>query len=121
METRLPASVIAGLLIAAGFLVSACAGDNRDDGVSPTPVGTQVPAVVLAAQADFARLRGVPVAQVQIRTVEEREWPDSCLGLARQGELCAQVITPGYRVVFAHDNLTYEYRTDRTGSFRPVP
>jgi hypothetical protein len=121
LKTRLTAGAIAGLLIAAGVLASACSGDNRDDGDSPTPVGTQVPPVVLAAQADLARLHGVPVTQVQIRIVEEREWPDSCLGLARPGEVCAQVITPGYRVVFAHDNLTYEYRTDRRASFRPVP
>jgi hypothetical protein len=51
---------------------------------------------------------------------------DSCLGCARTGEKCSNVLTPGYRIVLRVRDATYEYHSDRGGKVRlcnqaPVP
>jgi hypothetical protein len=45
-----------------------------------------------------------------------QEWPDACLGLEIEEQLCAQVITPGYRVSLEYQGRDYVYRTDREGN-----
>jgi Flp pilus assembly protein CpaB len=119
MPSRTTLAVLGGLaaVAALALLAAACGGDDAND--SPPPSETQIPSPVLAARADLARRLNVTPDSIRIQTIEEREWPDACLGLARSGEACAQVITPGYRAVFASDGQTYEYRTDRTTNFRP--
>ena len=57
----------------------------------------------------------VAVDQVRIVDLEQAEWTDSCLGLGRLNESCLQVVTPGWRVVFEVNGVTYEVRTDETG------
>jgi hypothetical protein len=49
---------------------------------------------------------------------DEMTWSDSCLGCAKTGEMCAQVLTPGYRVVLRVSDATYEYHTDLGGTAR---
>ncbi|HEX4439114.1 MAG TPA: hypothetical protein VH854_03530 [Thermoanaerobaculia bacterium] len=49
---------------------------------------------------------------------EEKTWPDSCLGCPKTGEMCAQVMTPGYSVVLRVSEATYEYHTDLGGTAR---
>lgn len=57
------------------------------------------------------------LAQIEVVTVEAVEWPDACLGVYTADMMCAQVITPGYRVVLAVDGQEYEYHTNIDGSF----
>jgi hypothetical protein len=52
--------------------------------------------------------------------VTEEEWPDSCLGLARQDEACLTVITPGFRVIVDQGGSRIEYHAARTSGFRRV-
>ena len=42
------------------------------------------------------------------------EWPDSCLGISGPDVVCAQVITPGFKIVlgFEGSDQTFEYHTD---------
>jgi hypothetical protein len=47
--------------------------------------------------------------------VERTDWPDSCLGLGEPDEVCAAVITPGYRVVAEVDGEEVEYRSNLAG------
>lgn len=56
-----------------------------------------------------------------IADVSEADWPDSCLGLARQDEICLTVITPGYRVIVEQSGRRIEYHTARAGGFRSLP
>ncbi len=51
-------------------------------------------------------------------SAERVSWPDACLGAARPGELCAQVITPGYRVTVEQGGDRIEYHTSRMGAVR---
>jgi hypothetical protein len=43
------------------------------------------------------------------------EWPDACLGIEQPDVACAEVITPGYRVLLEANGQLYDYHTD-TGS-----
>lgn len=46
-------------------------------------------------------------------------WPDACLGAAEPGELCAQVVTPGYRIIIERGGgQRIEYHTDLQGNVR---
>lgn len=79
--------------------------------------GTLHPATVAlsAAIADAANLLRVPIEGIAVESLESMDWNDSCLGLPQEGEVCADVITPGYRVVLG-DGFTY--RTDTRGKVR---
>jgi len=45
-------------------------------------------------------------------------WPDACLDAAEPGELCAQVITPGYRIIIERGGRRTEYHADLQGNVR---
>lgn len=70
-----------------------------------------------AALEDAADLLRVPVEEVAVVALEEREWPDSCLGAAEEDEACADVVTPGYRI---HLSDGMVYHADRHGRVRRV-
>jgi hypothetical protein len=57
------------------------------------------------------------VSQIEILVVEPVDWPDSCLGVASPGVACAQMITPGYRVILRANGSDYEYHTDAQDNF----
>jgi hypothetical protein len=80
----------------------------------PHPTGTPVAAATAARVALASRL-GVTTDQVAIVSTEQVEWSDACLGAAAEGELCAQVITPGYRIVLEANGQEHEVHTDESG------
>ncbi|TLN24276.1 hypothetical protein FDZ74_03030, partial [bacterium] len=65
-------------------------------------------AAVKARQALAAELDLAHDLLVSVLSVEEVEWPDSCLGVSQKDVMCAQVITPGYRVVLEYAGKRYE-------------
>lgn len=62
-----------------------------------------------------AQQLGVDAEAVAVVAVESVDWPDACLGVSQPDVMCAQVITPGYRVVIEVNGDQYEYHTDATG------
>ncbi|MHB1384447.1 MAG: hypothetical protein ACYCYC_08955, partial [Bellilinea sp.] len=44
------------------------------------------------------------------------DWPDACLGVESPEIVCAQVITPGYRVILSAGGNAYEFHTNLDGS-----
>lgn len=50
--------------------------------------------------------------------ITEIAWPNSCIGFKTPGEVCATVITPGYKVIFAVNGKKYLYHTDKFTLFR---
>lgn len=58
---------------------------------------------------------GVPSSSLLVETATAVEWNDACLGVPHPEEMCAQVITPGYRIVLTTSTETYEFHTDETG------
>lgn len=105
-----------GLLV----LLAACAAPMNDiPGLTETPV--DLPAAVMEAQQFLSQQLGVTLAEIQILDTEQVDWPDACLGLAEEDEFCAQVVTPGWRVLADVDGQIYELRTDETGTVVRTP
>jgi len=59
-----------------------------------------------------------PKSDIAGETQDEATWNDSCLGCAKTGEKCSQVLIPGYRIVLRVRDATYEYHSDRSGRVR---
>ncbi len=74
------------------------------------------PQATLAAQNRLAQALGVSAAQVQLASAEQVQWPNACLGLEQSGEACADMMTPGWRMVFNVNGQQYEVRTNETAS-----
>jgi hypothetical protein len=66
-----------------------------------------------ASVKDLAKKIGAPESDIAGVTQEDVTWPDSCLGCVKTGEMCTQVLTPGYRIVLRVRDATYEYHTNR--------
>jgi len=92
---------------------TAAGTDGAAEGAAETTAGASVPADIAAALA--AEL-GVPAADMTVVSAEAVEWNDACLGVTGPDEMCAQVITPGYRVVVETGGQQYTYHTDSSGS-----
>ena len=68
-----------------------------------------------AALADAAGLLRVATEEVALERMTARDWPDSCLGAAEPGEVCADVVTPGYAIDLADG---FHYHADQRGNIR---
>lgn len=116
-----------GALVCAALSMAACQPITIEGGVTPsadvTPA-TEATAeatsedaaiVALASEALASELQ-VDVDQVEVVSSEAVEWTDSCLGIVDPDTMCAQVITPGFRIVLSVDGQEYEYHTNEDGS-----
>ena len=55
--------------------------------------------------------------QLAVVSTERVEWSDSCLGVHPPGELCAPIITAGFRFIIRSLNTPFvEYHTDLSGN-----
>jgi len=92
---------------------------DDSDGLIPSVTGTFQPQMDEAKIKDAVKsalvqsLSGVDRIDVEVISVNFQEWPDACLGVKREDEVCAQVITPGYQVKALAASQIYEVRTDR--------
>jgi hypothetical protein len=75
----------------------------------------QNPAVIAAIDA-LAELLNIEPSAITLVSVEAVDWPDGCLGVHTPGVMCAQVITPGFRVTLEAEGKRYEYHTNESGS-----
>ncbi len=57
-------------------------------------------------------LENVTAAEIEIVSIQKKQWPNSCLGINRPATVCAQVITPGYLVKALAVSRLYEIHTD---------
>lgn len=130
MQKTLPIIII--VLIVAGFGVWWQFGTSNvedieqiEDGNIPTsadnaPPGSlhnlPVPDAVAAVRTLAAQELGISEGVVIVMSAYEKEWSSSCLGFAREGEPCALVITPGYRVTVQAQGKERVYHTNHDGS-----
>ena len=61
-----------------------------------------------------ARLKIAP-ENVQVRSVQAVDWPDTSLGCPQPGMFYAQVITLGYKIVLSTGDRQVEYHADKRG------
>jgi|SRR6185436_19053416 len=92
--------------------------------VLPTPLATSAgagpdqaeqPEYVRAARQALATARNFQLNEISTVSVEAIDWSDACLGLGGPAESCAQVITPGYRIILKAGGEEFEFHTDATG------
>ena len=85
-----------------------------------TPVaGANLPPVIAAREA-LAALSGRTPEEVEVVSVTPKQWPDACLGAPASGEVCAQVITPGFEVALSLGANFALYHTDEGANVRRV-
>src|SRR5688572_323668 len=89
------------------------------------PTSTNIPADLTPAQraaiASLSGNLGLPTDKITLVSTEAVDWPDECLGIVNAGLVCAQVITPGFRVVLEANDRQVEYRTNEDGTqLRPA-
>lgn len=70
----------------------------------------------LPSPVSEAVLQAASKETLSITEVEEKIWPDGCLGLGKPGEFCTQAQVPGYRVTVEAEVTFLFYRTDKSGS-----
>ena len=80
------------------------------------PGGGLPPAAAIAAQQWLAGELGITEADIPVVMTEQVDWPDACLGLPQPEEVCAQVITPGWRVTLRVGDQEFEVRTNLDGT-----
>jgi hypothetical protein len=63
----------------------------------------------------LAEETGIAPEAIALQQSEPVEWTNACLEVASPEEFCAQVITPGYRVVLDTPQGEYVVHTDQLG------
>lgn len=76
-------------------------------------MATESEAVIELARARLANDLGCAPADLTLVEHEAVDWNDSSLGCPKRGMMYMQVITPGYRIVLAHNGQQYALHTDR--------
>lgn len=87
-----------------------------------TPNGEIAPdGVVRAVKVAIASETGIAVEQLSVTAASAETWPDGCLGLGDDDELCTQALVSGWQMTIEADieaddeDRTWTYRTDNTG------
>ena len=112
------------IIIIAGMLLAACApGQSQGPavtptGAAPTPIAetSQPPQAAQAAVQWLADRLGITADEITLRSVELVEFPNACLGLPEIGEMCAEVITGGFRLELEAGGMIYDIHTDMDGN-----
>ena len=92
----------------------------NDDSPSTSDPADLTPAQGAAITALSENL-GLPADKITLVSTEAVDWPDGCLGIVDEGLVCAQVITPGFRVILEANGRQVEYRTNEDGTqLRPA-
>ncbi len=72
--------------------------------------------VLIAVRRDIARTNRIPPGRLRVVSSTQQSWSDSCLGLGRPEESCAQIlIENGWRIVMSDGRQNWIYRSDNTG------
>ena len=92
-----------------------------DEQPTPTHIPMDLTPAERAALTALSENLGLPVEEIKLVSTEAVDWPDDCLGVVDEGLVCAQVITPGFRVILEANGRQVEYRTNEDGTqIRPA-
>lgn len=102
-------------VIALLLFVSACSAQKT---TTPVPNIAEEPLSLIAQKTGekLAADLGVDISEVSIDKIEPVDWPDACLGIVKPDQMCASVITPGYKVTLTVKMTQYIYHTNQDGS-----
>lgn len=83
-----------------------------DSSPEPAPSGLVEEAVIKQLAANL----GLQENDISVISTEETEFGDACLGVAMEGVMCAQVVTPGWVIVLEANGIQYKYHTSEDAS-----
>lgn len=83
---------------------------------TPAPESDDSTAAIAAAKAHIANDLATTEKAINLITITKEEWPDSCLGLPEEDEMCAMMMVSGYKVTLDADGETVTYRTNQNGT-----
>jgi hypothetical protein len=89
---------------------------SRPPTATPKASATATQVIDVSVAKVIAGQLGLAVHEIQVMALRPTEWPDACLGLAQAGEICAQVITPGYWGAAVAVGRQFEFRSNQEGS-----
>ncbi len=83
---------------------------------TPALTSNEIPPVdITQILADLASKSNVPADQIKLTYWQPVDWRDACLGVHLPKQGCADVITPGFYLLFQAGQATYAVHTDATG------
>ncbi|MDO8564376.1 MAG: hypothetical protein Q7R88_00065 [bacterium] len=103
-QTSIAAGIAAIVLLLVGGVYLAKQGTEGDSGASER-AGER-------SAAALAQGLGIPENEVLVVGVSPLDWPNGCLGIAKEDEFCTQAITPGFLVILKAEDREYRYRTN---------
>ncbi len=65
------------------------------------------------ARRDMATRLGLPESGIQVKSIEDTDFPDTALGASTADEMSGQMITPGWRIRLQAGDQTLEYRANK--------
>jgi len=95
------------------LLLSGLLGDPLRS--TPAPIDEPFPPAVPFAMRTLAEALDREPQEVFVLGYNPVIWPDTCLGLGRPGEACAQVETPGWLIQVSLDASVYNLHSNDTG------
>jgi len=113
------------------LLLTACTSEaaptEESSEVSDQPTSTPAPAesspaAVAMGPAEEAVIKqlamnlGLQETDITVTSSEETEFSDACLGVAMEGVMCDQAITPGRIILLEANGVQYEYHANEDGS-----
>lgn len=107
-------------LVLVGLVLTACS-----PGATSTAIPTEViatvtsslpPDVALNVQNQVSEILKVSAQDLKLESIEPKDWPNGCLGLPQEAEVCTEAITPGWLLVFTANGQQYRFRIDQTGT-----
>ena len=96
---------------------------EKDDYVpsnTPTPEPTPTPEVPSFGglfMAELSNKLGIKPSNIKLVSYEDTIFNDSSLGCPEPGKLYAQVLTPGWKILFNANGSIYEYHSNIDGSY----
>ena len=107
------------ILLLSGVMLGACSSSQANapaTQVNPALKDALPPDVAMNVQNFISESMGVAAENIEIKNVEQKDWPDGCLGLPEGDEACVEAITPGWLLTFNINKQEYKYRVDQTGT-----
>jgi hypothetical protein len=72
--------------------------------------------VAKAVLEDAAKRTGKPANELTVSEIKQQTWSDGCLGLPEKDSSCTQANVSGWRLVVTHQQQSWVYRTNLSGS-----
>ncbi|MEB3339562.1 hypothetical protein [Okeania sp.] len=71
--------------------------------------------IIEAVYQDLENRIGIVPETIKVNAVSQETWPNTCLGLAKNDELCGQRLVEGWRLILSNGKDQWIYRTDNRG------